>query len=392
MKKRLSKLNAWLHLWLGIVTGIPVVLISLTGCVLVFEQEIRMWTTDYIAVEEKTADEQLPPSVLYKSIKQAFPEKEAESFWYNGLNKSVKVSLHDSDSILYVNPYNAEVLATAHHEDFFHFIDEGHRHLWFPGKIGKKVVGYSTLIFFSLLITGIILWWPKKWNKRSAKQSFFINWKARFKRINYDLHNVLGFYSLLLALLMSLTGLVMSFPWMRQSIVWLSGGYPPRPKTEVKKTDEEQKITFSHAEDLQKVDKIWFTVRKEIALHNKEAVIIHIPEGDDKTIYSCTDMHAGSWRDLSFDRETLALTPRTQKKMEDSNRTEWLMRNNYALHTGFIGGMTTKILYFLASLICASLPITGFYIWWGKKSKKTTTRNNRRGTSNKRTKTVLQAT
>ena len=37
-------------------------LISLTGCILVFEQEIRMWTTDYIAVEEKTADEQLAPS------------------------------------------------------------------------------------------------------------------------------------------------------------------------------------------------------------------------------------------------------------------------------------------------------------------------------------------
>ena len=39
------------------------------------------------------------------------------------------------------------------------------------------------------------------------------------------------------------------------------------------------------------------------------------------------------------------------------------------LHVGQIGGLTTKIIAFLASLICASLPITGFIIWWGKRKK-----------------------
>jgi len=32
-------------------------------------------------------------------------------------------------------------------------------------------------------------------------------------------------------------------------------------------------------------------------------------------------------------------------------------------------GLPGKILAFLVSLIAASLPITGFYIWWGKKHK-----------------------
>ncbi|MNV67831.1 hypothetical protein D3C71_1606450 [compost metagenome] len=80
-------------------------------------------------------------------------------------------------------------------------------------------------------------------------------------------------------------------------------------------------------------------------------------------------MANGTWRDLNFDRNTLELTGRKQGPIDDANATEWLMRSNYALHTGFIGGMTTKIIYFLASLICATLPITGFYIWWGKKKK-----------------------
>ena len=42
---------------------------------------------------------------------------------------------------------------------------------------------------------------------------------------------------------------------------------------------------------------------------------------------------------------------------------------NYDLHVGQIGGLTTKIIAFLASLICASLPITGFIIWLGKRKK-----------------------
>lgn len=242
-------------------------------------------------------------------------------------------------------------------------------------------MGWSTFIFFILIISGLILWWPKKWNKRHLKQAFAINWKARFKRVNYDLHNVLGFYSLTLALVMALTGLIMSFPWMRKSVVWLTGGYPKKAKTEQRMTTPIHDESEPLPEALYAADQVWMKVRKSIARHNKEAVIVHFPhdhthEGEevddhhDEPIYACTDMINGSWRDLAFDRQTLELLPRAQKPMEETNLTEWTMRSNYGLHTGYVGGITTKILYFIASLICASLPITGFYIWWGKKKKR----------------------
>ncbi|MFZ4861773.1 PepSY-associated TM helix domain-containing protein [Sphingobacterium sp. Mn56C] len=369
MKKFFLKINAWLHLWLGLVSGIIVIILSVTGCVLVFEHDFKALVYNYIHVEEQSADKQLPPSELYKKIKAVYPDKEVESVWYYGLDKSVKAGLEDFDSILYVNPYSGEVLAAVDHDDIFHFMDEGHRRLWMPRKVGRQVVGWGTLVFFIVTVSGIIMWWPKKWNKRMVKQSFTLNWKASLKRINYDLHNVLGFYSLTLALLMALTGLIMAFPWMRKSVMWLSGGIPPRPKIEkvLKPADAPDPIL---QDALLTADKIWYKVRHEIAQFNTEAIIIHYPEPDEETVYACTDMHNGRWRDLSFDRNSLALLPRTQKSIKDTNTAEWIARSNYALHTGFIGGMPTKILYFSASLICASLPITGFYIWWGKKRKK----------------------
>src|SRR5690606_36647497 len=43
---------------------------------------------------------------------------------------------------------------------------------------------------------------------------------------------------------------------------------------------------------------------------------------------------------------------------------------NFDLHVGSIGGMFTRILAFLISLICASLPVTGFIIWYNKHKKR----------------------
>lgn len=363
-----SKINAWLHLWLGIAAGVPVIILSITGSVLVFEQEIKELSTDYIRVEAQQAAHQLPPSVIYQAVKERLPEKEITSAWYYGLDKSVKVSLNNSDSVVYVNPYSAEILDVVNEEDFFHFMEEGHRHLWIEGKVGKQLVGWSTAIFLLLLISGLILWWPKKWTKRTRSQSFTIQWSAKFKRINYDLHNVLGFYALTLAIVMCITGLIMSFPWTRKSVIWLSGGYPVRPKTELLgHPPEYSAINLKDA--LLVADQVWLKVRYEYAKFNKEAVIVHFPSATEHTVYACTDMKDGTWRDLTFDRNTLALTGRIMDPIDEANTTEWLMRANYALHTGFIGGMATKIGYFLASLICATLPITGCYIWWNKKKK-----------------------
>lgn len=361
-----SKINAWFHLWLGIGSGIIVLIISITGCILVFEQEIVSMSSPWLNTEAKTTNEQLPPSAIYKSVKHAIPNKEISGVWYNGLDKTVKVNLKESDSLVYVDPYTAKVVATVDHEDFFHIIEEGHFHLWLPHEIGEPLTGWGTFIFFLLLISGLILWYPKKWNKANRNKSFKIKLDASFKRLNYDLHNVLGFYSVIISLIMAFTGLCLSFNWFREGVYWASGGVEQAPV----KTEEIAVISKKEAEKMAIADTIWLKVRTEIATENKEAVIVHFPEDGEDNVYACTDMHNGIWRDLYFNVNTLELLPNSQVKIAEEPFSNWLRRSNYSLHTGLIGGLSTKIIYFIASLICASLPITGFYVWWGKKKKK----------------------
>lgn len=368
-KSKFSKINAWLHLWLGLASGIVVFIMGITGCILVFEHEIKELTSPWLKVEAQSADRVLPPSKIYAAVKKELPGKDIHGLWYNGLDKTIKVDVA-SDSLIYVNPYNGKITGMVDHEDFFHEIDEGHRYVWLGREVGTAVTSWATLIFFFLLISGIILWFPKKWNKTTINNSFKIKWSAKFKRLNYDLHNVLGFYSLLLAFLIALTGLIMSFHWVRESTYWITGGFSnEKEKNEVVAEIKSDTLLKPKYDMLTSADIIFNRVRKEIAKQNHEAVIIHFPDEPKDNFYACTDMHNGNWRDLYFDQKTLELLPNSKKYIGDEKFHDWMSRSNYSLHVGAIGGITTKILYFTASLICASLPITGFYIWWGRKKK-----------------------
>ena len=365
MLQLLKKINAWLHLWLGIASGIVVIVVSLTGCILVFESELEGLTMSHLHAENPDKLPMLPPSKLLPAAQAAMPGKEISGIWYHGAGKTAHFSLN-SDSAIYINPYTAKVVALVDHEDFFHFILDGHTGLWLESDLGHAIVSYATLIFLIITISGLILWWPKKWNKVNTDKSLKIKWSAKFKRLNYDLHNVLGFYSMTIAVILAVTGLIMGFAWFNKGFYWLTNNGEAIPAYKPAYSDTTMVNAIA---GLENVDRAWKKGVEEIGVYDKEAIIVSFPEKGSDPISLCTDMYNGSWRYVYLDQHTLAELPESQTQISNLNVGQWLRRTNYAMHVGAVGGITTKILFFLASLICTSLPITGFYIWWGKRSK-----------------------
>jgi len=429
-KSLFKRIMAWLHLWLGLASGIIVVIVSLTGCIYVFENEIRDFIEDwrFVKPQEKAF---LLPSQLVTIADNKMKDKKATSVTFGAKDEAaivgyfvekkdnaerggkeenkkgerrkdfaknesknekseVKAQKNEKDKgkgkdekrkggrrqgtfiSVYMNPYTGDILniksvSRSDSPDFFRWILNGHRALWLPYDIGRPIVGVAVLIFVVLLISGIVLWWPTKWIKSIIDKSFKIKWDASFKRVNYDMHNVFGFYSCIFLFFIAVTGLVWSFGWWSKSLYWVtSGGKPLVENRESPKSD----TTHIAAFNITTADKVLLNLRKE----NPQAagILISIPAKPADPIGAFVYKQRHTFYNMdrySFDQQSLKeisiKTPFSGKYVE-ANIPDKIRRMNYDIHVGSVLGLTGKIIAFLASLISASLPITGFIIWWGK--------------------------
>jgi uncharacterized iron-regulated membrane protein len=372
------RISAWLHLWLGLITGIIMVIVCLMAAIWVFNEEI----TELTEPETKVAWQDKPvltPSQLKEIAAARVPGKKASYVTYQQ-GRAISFNMGEGrrgNTTLRINPYTGEVISVkerkADEVDFFRFVLNGHRFLWLPYKIGRPVVNYSTLIFIITLISGMVLWWPQKWNKSTREKSFKIKWGASFKRVNYDLHNVFGFYSLIIVAAMALTGIVYGIEWYSKGLYWVTSGGKTLP--EFKRLQSDSLQANKHYTPEQAMD---LAFNKVIALH-PEAKGFYYGFADTArpkstigiTIYPTTGKYYNT-RSYSFDQHTLQQLEGNkvfEGSFSEAPFGSKLRRMNYDIHVGAILGLPGKILAFFGALIGASLPITGFLIWWGRKKK-----------------------
>ncbi|MFX1707653.1 PepSY-associated TM helix domain-containing protein [Chitinophaga sp. CC14] len=368
-----------LHLWLGLGAGIIVLIISITGCLFVFQKEVNDYyyrkilyvtpeNTPLRPVSElkKTAQAALGPDKPAMSITTyARPDMAWEFMAYKGNDTALTYfgTLEYYESVL-VNPYTGKVTGRIDYKyNFFSIVKGIHWSLLLNDKYGQTIVGWSTLIFVVLMITGLIMWWPKKWNKANRDKSFKIKWKAGFKRVNYDLHNVLGFYAMIIALVIAFTGMVWAFTWFQTTVYVVASRSITPPdvkqyesaKTAAQLSQDPLDIAYSKALPILKDAKRIF-----IAPAFGETGVNTISGNKGEETYYGSD-------NLTFDQYSGELLGR--RNDSHKNAGERLIDMNYDIHVGAIAGLPGKILAFIISLICASLPVTGFYVWWGKRKK-----------------------
>ena len=379
-----TRINKWLHLWLGLASGVIVLIVCLTGCIWVFNEEI----TGILEPETKIEKQNKPvitPGQLTAIAASVFPDKIPVYANYQqgrAINLNLKGAKEEGrrggGTTLTINPYTGEVISKVVHKkgqvDFFRFILNGHRFLWLPFAIGRPIVNYGTLIFVVLLITGLIWWYPKKWNKSTRDKSFKIKWGASFKRVNLDLHNVLGFYSLIFLLFIALTGMVYGIRWYSEGLYWVTSGGEKLGEFDRLASDSLQVGKFYTP--AKAMDLAWNTVIKK---HPKsEGFYYTFPDTSkakaviNVTVYPTKGQFYNN-QSYAFDQHTLQELKGKgvySVPYEASGFGGKLRKMNYDIHVGSILGFPGKVLAFLASLIGASLPITGFLIWYGRKFKK----------------------
>jgi uncharacterized iron-regulated membrane protein len=358
-----------IHLWLGFTSGLLVFILAVTGCIYAFQKEIQDLIQPYRFVE-KQSREFLPPSLLKAAAEAKIPGKHIHAVQYLGPDHAAQVIYysHDPDYyyLVYVNPYTADVLhVTDMSKDFFQFILDGHFYLWLPPEIGQPIVASATLVFVVMLISGIVLWWPRK--KKDAKQRFSIKWKARWRRVNFDMHAVLGFYVWSIALIVAFTGLVWGFQWFADGIYAGAGGEKSLLYSEPVSDTTKFEVTPEPA-----IDRVFAMMSKEYP--EAKTIEVHIPETKASVVGANANSDDETYWKLDYryyDQYTLkeSSVEHIYGRFPEAKAADKLLRMNYDIHTGAILGLPGKLLAFFASLICASLPVTGIYLWWGRRKK-----------------------
>jgi uncharacterized iron-regulated membrane protein len=357
-----------IHLWLGFVSGIIVVFLGITGCILAFQHEIEQVTNPYqfVDVQGKPV---LPPSKLQEIAVQALPGKHIHGIAYHEPGKAIVATFYSEEYyyLVYLNPYSGEVLKVKDMSlDFFQIVVNGHFYLWLPPGIGQPIVASATLIFVILLITGIILWWPRK--SRFTKQVFSIKW-INAGRLSLDLHRVLGFYASWILIFITFTGLVWGFQWFARSTYWLASGGKKMTEFYMPTGDSSP----AQKPETPAVDVLWERMSKAYPL--AKVLEIHIPENDSSAIEVAANPDDQTYWKTDyryFDQYSLKEIEVTHiyGKLSNTTAADKIARMNYDIHVGAISGLAGKIMAFCASLIAASLPITGFLIWQSRRKKK----------------------
>ena len=393
----MKKIFRKIHLWLSVPFGLIITLVCFSGAMLVFENEVNEWFRHDLYYVETVKESPLPMDKLLEKVATTLPD----SVSVTGVSissdpgRAYQVSLSKPRrASLYVDQYTGEVKGKSERSGFFMFMFRMHRWLldsMNPGNEGifwgKMIVGVSTLLLVFVLISGIVIWWPR--TRKALKNSLKITATKGWRRFWYDLHVAGGMYTLIFLLAMALTGLTWSFPWYRTAFYKVFGvevqqraaqGHEQksdaqkrdtklaahrekkREGNEVRKGERSGRPENNHS-DMYSVTSpfvYWQEIYDKLGRQNPEYKQISISSGTASVSFNRFGNQRASDR-YSFNTDNGEFTETSLYQHQDKSGKirGWI----YSVHVGNWGGMFTRILTFIVALLGAALPLTGYYLW-----------------------------
>ncbi|MCB2408722.1 PepSY-associated TM helix domain-containing protein [Hymenobacter lucidus] len=408
-----------IHLYLSLASGLVIAIVCFTGGVLVFEKELdQAWHPERFFVTPPATAQRLPLAQLIEAVKATDPKAKVGGVKvYADPTRTVEISLAGGPGgpggkpeggregkaeggkahagqgggehgpkagekggergkgekgkgggeggrgpTVYANPYTGAIIDRVNYRDTFFFTMMALHRGMVGGAIGKLIVGVSTLMFLFIIGTGIVLWWPA--SRKVIKQRLTVKWDASFKRLNHDLHIVLGFYSALFLFVFAFTGLAWSFEWFNNGIFAVTSSDPKGP--------EAPKSTLNLTGGKLTFDQAYTVARQQVP--GALSYAVSLPKDSTEAVRvnttSANAAYEGATDELYLDQYTGQ--PLGKLNFEDRNLGQRVRRTFKPVHTGAIFGTPSKIVAVVVCLLGVTFPVTGVIMWLNrlKKGKK----------------------
>ena len=383
-----------IHLWLSVPFGVIITLVCFSGAMLVYEQEITQCLRPQLYYVEEVGPKPLPLDSLMTRVQATLPDTvqatgitvqpDPKRTWQVSLSAPRRASV-------YVDPYTGQVTGRSERLPFFDTMFHLHRWLLGPSQsasgglpAGKLLVGTGTLVLVIVLLTGLLMWLSNR--RKPLRKSLTISVTKGWHRFWHDLHVAGGIYATVFLLAIALTGLTWSFGWYRTGFYALFGveqqaesgpgghgahghrasahggahhggrgdaqhgsrGGQGRHGGAV--TAGGEACPYAHWQQVFEQLAQAHAGYRQITLSDGTAGVI--PEGR-------RSLRAADTYD--FDPLTGSITG--QHPYAESDKGTRVRSAVYMVHTGsWLGGLT-RLVNFLAALLGATLPLTGYYLW-----------------------------
>jgi uncharacterized iron-regulated membrane protein len=337
------------HRWMGLIGGIAIFLIAVSGCVLIWEFDIDRAV--YSSVLKVTpGQERVPLEQALQNVRAAYPSDTPTSIAFP-LKPNHALTVGVKSETIGVDQYTGRVLGKINRWDGFarqvHLLHVR----FFAGRPGEIVVAAFTFVTLLMALSGVYLWWPRQiWTvKRNARS---------WRRLNFDLHNVLGWYSAVLLVFMTVSGVMIAFEKQVDPLILKLDGRAASPKpAEIASTVIPGAAPISLDEAYRAAQAAVpgaVITSMSLPAPGKAAYRMGAKFPEDRT-------PSGRSR-VAIDQYSGAVLDVVSTRNQPLGTTILFLKRS--IHTGDVFGWPSQALAFLVSLSLAGQVVTGFLIWW----------------------------
>jgi uncharacterized iron-regulated membrane protein len=358
----LRRILFWIHLSAGVVAGIVIFTMSLTGVILAYERQITRWADHEFRIKPSPAQQIFTASEIIANIHDV-EKKSPSGLTIRRASDSPAELAFGRDRVIFVNPYNNELIGESRKlPAFFSSVENVHRWLGVSDAnrpTGRAVTGACNLAFFILVATGPFIWWPKEWGWANLKKIVTFRRGLGGRALYWNWHNVFGAWCLIPLFIIVLSGVVMSYPWANNLLYRMTGNEPPQPSAAVQRNSsppqgdskEEKKTELETLEEL-----IAFA---QSETPGWQSITVRLPSGRG-TLTVTADAGDGGRPDLRSQFSIDGKTGEVRKETFDSYNSGRRLRTWARFsHTGEAGGIMGETIAAIAAAGASLLVLTG---------------------------------
>ncbi|MCP5528642.1 MAG: PepSY domain-containing protein [Verrucomicrobiales bacterium] len=372
---RVRKIIFWLHLLCGILAGVVIAIMSATGVAIAFEHEILEWT-DRDVRQAGSAAANRPRLTIeeigerlrathpsFKPTQVIVPRGPALAYeYYTG-----------RELAFYVDPHSglASPPKSSRTHDLLHKLEDWHRWLGMEGNgqaVGKAVTGVCNFAFLLLCVTGLYLWFPRRWNGPALRALIWFVPGRHGRARDHNWHNVIGFWCLPVLIVLVGTAVVFSFAWAHRLVFALAGEPAPEARGPGILGSPAVEVPPAPADHPRiPIDQILVRLQSNFSGWESIALPLEVPPGNKAQPLNCVVFEPAPF--ATRGRIQVAIDPfrgDTLSKVGFGNRSRGVRARIWVrfLHTGEAFGWPGKIVATVATAGSLILVYTGFALSW----------------------------